>query len=327
MKKYNALSMFKDLENVALIAHIEPDPDALSSMVVLKEFLQKFFNVKNVDIFAECSGLTSSLQEILGNNNLNPEIKNYHLAIMMDSPNTERLGIYKTIFENTARTIVIDHHATNLYEGDFNIVEICSSTCEIVYSIIKEFNYSLSTIQQGKLYAGIITDTDNFKVGAISNRTFQIISEFAENVDREAIYNAFLANNTHKSMQLLSIAINNISSYNDGQIIITSISQNEAKSVSANHNDMCAIVNQIATINTAKLVCFIEPRNDKYYASMRSKQGYDVSEIARRNGGGGHVGAAAFVSELSLEETKELILKEFETQLANVIPSKKILFK
>lgn len=315
MKNYESLSKLKNLNNIALIAHIEPDPDALSSMVVFKEFLEQCFNVKQVDIFSECVEVRNSLVHILGEHSLNPKIKKYDAVIMMDCPNTLRLGMYKEIFDNSPFRVVIDHHATNNFDGEINIVEICSSTCEIIYAIMKEYDYNLSTKNQGKLYAGIITDTNNFKVGAITNRTFKIVGEFAENIDREAIYNTFLANNTQKSMELLSLAINNISSYENGKIIITYITNEEAKTRGADHSDMCAIVNQIATINSSKLVCFIEPRGEKYHASMRAKKGYDVSSIASRNGGGGHVGAAAFVSEKSLDEIKELVLKEFLNQL------------
>ena len=268
----------------------------------------------------------NSLIHILGNEKLNPDIQNYDAAIMMDCPNTLRLGVYKDIFDKSPLKIVIDHHATNNFDGEINIVEICSSTCEIVYAITKEFNYEVSTVNQGKLYAGIITDTNNFKVGAITNRTFKLVGDFAENIDREVIYNTFLANNTEKSMSLLALAINNISTHNNGEIIITFITKDDAIMRGATHTDMCAIVNQIATINTAKLVCFIEPRGEKYHVSMRARKGYDVSEIATRNGGGGHVGAAAFVSTETLENTKTLILNEFQNQLKISKPINKSVF-
>ena len=112
---------------------------------------------------------------------------------MMDCPNTDRLGIYKNLFLDAKLKIVIDHHATNNYDGDINIVELCSSTCEIVYNILNSFNFEISKANQGKLYAGLITDTNNFTVGKITNTTFKIASEFTDNINREEIYKAFLS--------------------------------------------------------------------------------------------------------------------------------------
>ena len=327
MKTYENLNQLKNTKSVCLIAHIEPDPDALASMVVFRDFLKSYFKIKKVDIFAEHQSMSDNLKEILETVKINPNCSNYETAIMMDCPNTDRLGIYKPLFEQAKHKIVIDHHATNNNDGEINIVDICSSTCEIVYSIIKYFRYQLSTAQQGKLYAGIITDTNNFSVGAIKNRTFEIVGEFAENIDREAIYKAFLANNTQKSMQLLSIAIQNIVSFEHGQIIITHITLEDAERHKAQHIDMCGIVNQIASINSAKLICFIEPRNNKYYVSMRAKRGYDVSQIAKSNGGGGHIGAAAYISDKSLKETEQQILQDFRENLSNVKPVTVKIFK
>ena len=327
MKTYENLNQLKNTKSVCLIAHIEPDPDALASMIVFRDFLKHHFQIPVVDIFSEHKTRTDSLQEILGEIEINKQSTFYETAIMMDCPNTDRLGEYKQLFEKAKQTIVIDHHATNNYDGNINIVEICSSTCEIVYSILNYFNYALTSSQQGKLYAGIITDTNNFTVGALTNRTFKIVSNFAENIDRESIYKAFLANNTEKSMKLLSIAIQNIESYENKQIIITHITHEDAKLNLAEHIDMCGIVNQIASINTAKLICFIEPRNNKYYVSMRAKKGYDVSEIAKRHGGGGHVGAAAYISDKSLSNTKQEILEEFNENLTKFKPEKLKLFR
>lgn len=324
MINYSELNILNNVKSVCLISHITPDPDAISSMVVLGEFIEKHFNVETVDLFAEATNLSDGLLEILDDKNLNRNtLEKYDIAIMMDAPNIDRLGCFKPLFTNANHRIVIDHHATNNFPGDINIVEICSSTCEIVYSILKEFNFKLSKEQMGKLYAGIITDTNNFVVGEITEKTFNIASEFTNFINREAIYKAFLANNTLKNMQLLSLAIENLSSYEHNQIIITHITLEQAKKYNTTHDNYCGLINKIATINSSKLVCLIEPQDDIFYVSMRAKSDYDVSVIAKKYGGGGHVGAAAFTSTLSLEEIHEIILNEFRTQLTKT-KSKKI---
>ena len=327
MNNYEKLNQIKNANSICLISHISPDPDAIASMVVFCEFLKSHFDVNRVDIFAETTNLSDGLLEILEDTKLNPTPADcYDIAIMMDAPNIDRLGIYKELFINAKQTIVIDHHATNNYSGNINIVEMCSSTCEIIYSILKHFNYETTKSQKGKLYAGIITDTNNFVVGAITENTFAIASEFTNQINREAIYKAFLANNTLKNMQLLSLAIENLASYEHNQIIITHITSEQAKKYNTTHDNFCGLINKIATINSCKLVCLIEPQDDMFYVSMRAKTNYDVSIIAKKFGGGGHVGAAAFTSTLTLNEIHELILEEFRNQLSKIKEKKMNLF-
>lgn len=316
MKKYKILETLKDSVSVCLITHIDPDADALSSAVVLRDFIKKQFNVKCVDIFSECKHVSDYLQPILGNIKINKKTnKKYHTAIMMDSPNIDRLGIYSILFKGAKQKIVIDHHLTNNFCGDINIVENVSSTCEILFSILKEYNFEINKENQGKLYAGIITDTNNFAVGNVSDKTFEIAAEFSKNINREAIYYHFLSNNTLKSLNLLSLAIQNIVTFDHNQIIISHISKEEAQKYNANDDDYKGIINKLASVNPAKYICFIKPKEDYYYIELRGRRGADVSKIAKSNGGGGHKGASGFISKNSLQVIEQNILLEFRKTL------------
>lgn len=314
MKNYSKLNELEKAKSVCLLTHINPDADALCSAIVLRDFLKKHFNISKVDIFAEGNNLPESYTPILGTVKINKSIQNYQVAIMLDSPNTDRLGIYKSLFFKAKTKIVIDHHATNNFDGDINIVEIVSSTCEIVYSILKYYKYKISNTNKGKLYAGIITDTNNFTVGAVTSNTFKIASEFENYINREAIFNNFLGNNSLKNMQLLSLAIQNIVTFDHNQIVISHISHEEAKKFKADYNDFNGIINRLATINVARYICFIYPKDDHYYISMRGRKGADVSSIAKIYGGGGHAGAAAFPSYKQLKDIEQLILTSFRNE-------------
>jgi len=326
MKIFNDLNILNNKKSVCILTHMQPDADALSSAVVLREFLKNNFKISKVDIFAEFVNLPEHYYSILGNVKINKAISSYQTAIMLDCPNTDRLGFYKDLFLNAKTKIVIDHHTTNNNDGEVNIIQNVSSTCEIIYSILKHFKYPISPQNQGKLYAGIITDTNNFTVGKITSTTFKIASEFNKNINRESIYNTFLANNSLKNIQLLSLAIQNTVSFDHGQIIISHITHQEAQKYKTSFEDYYGIVNSLATINSAKLICFIKPKNNCYYVGMRGRKGADVSTIAKVNGGGGHIGAAAFESNKSLQEIEQLILTSFRSELSKLKPVKDKIF-
>ncbi len=321
MNKYKNLNMLRKAKKVCLIGHIEPDPDAISSMVVLSEFIRDHFKIGHIDLFGETVQLSNNLYSILGekeliqNVNSIPHELTFDTVVMMDCPNTDRLGVFKPLFEKASQTIVIDHHATNDFSGDLNIVEICSSTCEIVSAILYDFKYNITDSQMGKLYAGMITDTNNFSVGEIKERTFQIAGQFVEHINRDEIYKTYMANTSLKNLKVLSMAIENISSYENDQILITHIDHKTATENMITKNDLCGLINKIATVSTAKLVCFVEPRDNSYYVSMRAKKGFNVAKIAKTHNGGGHVGAAAFSTDLNITEIEKIILADFKKEL------------
>ena len=326
MNTYDNLKILNKSEKVCIIGHLEPDADALSSMVVLRDFLINFFNIKTVDLFAEVSNFyRSGCDEILEDIPMNQKMDIYDTAIMLDSPKSERLGKYEVLYNNANTKIVIDHHQTNNYSGDVNIVEICSSTCEIIFSILEHFNYNLSSSQKGKIYAGIITDTNNFTVGEYGSRTFDIVSKIISDINSYEIYNHFLAKTTLKNMQLQALAMQNLKTFFDGKVLITYITKEQAQLLDVKFEDYKGIINRLATIKPNIFVCFSYPKDDEYYVSMRAKPNFDVSIIAKKYNGGGHTGASAFMSKNSLQNIENELLSDFEIQLkSNQIKKEKI---
>lgn len=325
MEIYNLLQTLKTSKSVCLIGHLSPDTDALASMIVFKDFLNNYFKIETVDIFTEEFNPDDEyFLELVENTEINPPLKTYDTAIVMDAPNIERLGIYKELFKSASKKIVIDHHATNDNSGDINIVEMRSSTCEIVYSILSYFNYQIPDENKGKLYAGIITDTNNFTVGNFDNRTFRIASEIVDDINKNDIYQHFLANNSLSQMRMLSVAIQNLKTFENGKIIISHVEKEDIQS--ATLEDCSGIINKLATISGSKLICFIYPKTDGYYVSMRAKEGFDVASIAKQNGGGGHTGAAAYLSHQNLESIQDDIIVQFTQQLKQIARAKKRLF-
>lgn len=316
MNTYDDILQIKHSTRVALIGHINPDADALCSMVVFKNFLQTNFNIPVVDLYAEINNLSDTYLPILEENTLNTgNEENYDFAISLDCASTQLILKYLNIFQNAKHTMVIDHHNTNPKFGEYNIIEYCSSTCELIYKILTHFNYNFSVEDYGKIYAGIITDTNNLTVGNMSKNTFNIAGECYEYSNCENIYNHFFSNNNLKNQKTFACAIKNSTIYNNGRILISKISYDEDFELKAKIEDYMGIINRLSKTKDVELVCFIYPRNGNYYVSMRARKGYDVSTIAKSHGGGGHTGAAAFESSLPLEDISNIIVEEFNNEI------------
>lgn len=314
MKKYRELLKLKNVKSVCLIGHLNPDVDAIASMLVFKNFLTSKLNVKEVDIFADTKGhIDSQCEYILGEDKINPKPSNYDFAIVMDCPKAteDRLGIYKPLFDNANFKFVIDHHDTNEKFGNVNYVEVVSSTCEIVYNILSSYKYKFSDDDLKKIYSGIVTDTGNFSVGAFNSKTYEIGSACCKQIDVKPIRDALMSNLSFKNLKTFGLAISNAKTYENDQIMITSISKEEVEENNISEDDCIAIINRLAQTAKVKLVSFIHYKNDQYYVSMRAKPEYDISVFAKNSGGGGHKGAAAFNSNEPLEKLKSNVLENF----------------
>ncbi len=316
MKNYKSLKILKRVSSACLIAHINPDADAICSLYAMKDFLTNKFNIKSVDIFAENDGaLNENYKNLLGANTLNPTPKKYDASISLDCTTPERMGKYITVFNQSPIQICIDHHATNNFKLNLQYVEQTSSTCEILYAIFNEFNYAPPAKTMARIYCGLIADTNNFTVGNISQRTFNTAGACAKMIDVNYYYNLIFNNRSLSSMQILSLAIKNITTYKDGKIIISSISNQEIDNKKITANDFEGIINQLAQIAGNIFTCFIYPIKDSFYVSMRAKKGFDVGVIAKQFNGGGHIGASAFQTTKPIEEIKQDVLAEFNKQI------------
>ena len=317
MKNYQKLSVLKNSKNVCIIGHLNADTDALCSMVCLRDFLLSTFPDLNIYLATDTKVIQNNYLSILEDIPLNNIPDNIDTAISIDCPNINRLGKYSEIFEKSKTKIVIDHHLTTTNFGDINIVEITSSSCEIVYNIMNEFNYKISKQVLGKLYAGVITDTMNFTVGTLTDTTYEIASTSSKTIDVQSIYDNFLNHHSLINMKLLAESIDNLKTYFDGKINISYIRRQSIKKLKATFDEYTGIINKLASIQNNLMSCLIEPKENLYYVSLRGKRGYNVGEIAKKYGGGGHAGAAAFDSRLPLRKIKRLILEEFSVLLKN----------
>lgn len=317
MKRFSEIKLLKNLKKVCLVAHRNPDADAIASMLVFKNFLLEKFRIKTVDVFADCEKFPRECLYFASENEINPRMDEYDAVVMMDCPNAteERLGKYLPLFLNTEIKICIDHHSTNLNLGRLNYVEKISSTCEIVFNILEEFNYNFTKQDLIKIYSGIITDTNNFSVGEFGKRSFEIASVCAGEIDTIDVYLNFFSNNTLKNMQVLAKSIENIKNFKNNQIIISHISKVEAKKFNINQQDYIGIINRLKTIANSKFVCFIYPKDNGYYVSLRADKHHNVAVIAQKYGGGGHVGASAFMSFNDISTIEKIIIEEFSAQL------------
>lgn len=314
----NIEPLIKEIENsnnIVIAGHISPDGDAICSSLALAMAIEKMG--KAPIVLLEDFGSTYDYIEgksLIYKENYN-DIENIDLFISADCADIERLGNYKVVFEKAKKTVNIDHHISNNNFAGLNIVNPkSSSTSEIMFEIINHIgaiDFNIATA----LYTGIVFDTGGFKYNCTSKRTHQIAGELIEQgIDTSKIHSIILTIHSLESSRLLAKAINNI--YIEDDIIISTLSMEEIKSLEATSNSTGTIIPYLLDTKFVNIAIFLYEKEDgSIKVSFRSKS-IDVNKIANYFGGGGHILASgATLKNISLEQAKEDVLAQ--VRLAN----------
>ena len=320
MSKVSRLSQLLEQSNsIAVIAHVNPDGDSIGSILSLGLALKKLY--KNVDILLndEFPGRFKYLPGVHHIKKHDSEVKGYDLVFALDCGDVNRLGDSVSLVANSNTVVNIDHHVSNDSFGNINFVEVeASSTCEIVYKVIKE----ILSIEIDKdiatcLYTGIVSDTGSFKYDNTSPYTLRVAADLMElGIDTGEISHYLYHNNSLNSILFLAAILKNMEILLDGKVAIITMTLDDIKSFDVQHEEMEGLINYCRDIEGVEVaVSLREMENNTTKASFRGKTYFDVNQLASKFGGGGHKKASGATITNNLIEAKKLILQHIEKMI------------
>ena len=162
-------------KSIILTAHINPDGDALGSLLafyfMIDEYCKKNNMEKMIKIVVddklpkymrhfEDTGLIWDYEKFCEKFKKNfQNNEKFDLFISLDCANQERYERAAEIKKLSKKSINIDHHVSNTEHADFNYVEDICSTGELLYQFLKIFDIELTKKIAEYMYLGIINDT------------------------------------------------------------------------------------------------------------------------------------------------------------------------
>ena len=305
----------ENANSILILTHENPDGDAIGSSIGFMHGLKKLD--KKVDVYIpELSkvydflpGYEEVKTELTGN-------EEYDLCIALDSSDVERLGFGKEWFKKIGNTIVIDHHITNQNFGDANYVNaVASSTCQNIIVILAALEVAINKDMATCIYSGMLTDTGGFRYN-VQSETFEFAGMLLETgVDIAKIYRRLFDETTEARTRLLARALDRLEILENGKIAYTYITDKDFEELHNENGDQENIVNYGRNIAGVEVSIFIREKDGRYKVSLRSNDYVDVSRIAAKYAGGGHIKAAGFELGMSLEQAKDVVIKEIVSQL------------
>lgn len=317
------ITHLRSAESILISSHVMPDGDNIGALCAMGIALQNGgfpVRVANLDPlprlyqFMPGQERIESLRDVI---NDGP----FDLFLMLDCSDETRVGLPQ--FMDFGRTVAsLDHHAGNTMFADINLVEpLCSSTCELVFHLLKKMEISLDPDVATALFTGMTTDTIRFLTSACTPGFYQTVADLVRAGASPAdVGTACYMNYTLGGTRLLGQKLNDFTLECNNCLSWCLILEEERQSFGATLEDTGSVVNHILSVEGVEASIVFETEGDKVHLSMRSKTEFDVGEIARSIGGGGHLNAAGAVLTGGREVCREIIdmvssrLQEFLAQ-------------
>lgn len=293
--------------DIIISGHKNADFDSICSSLALTYGL-KGIN-KNVKVFIEPESIKKMTYFDLDNLLCDKFNSNDYTFIALDLNKISRLpNNMENCYLNANIKINIDHHNGNSTNADYILSDSnASSTCEIVYGIIKEMNIKLDKKLSELIFTGIVSDTDSFS-NNVSSKIFSIVSKLLKyDINPEFLIKKFYLEKTKDEMDIIMYINNNLKTSNFSYVVLDMKKELFNRVSYADISKKCIPV--ILNRSDIDLLMVIMDYGNKVKGEIRSKNNIDVSKLAELLTGGGHTNAAGFSNKKTIKEIIDITKK------------------
>jgi phosphoesterase RecJ-like protein len=314
-----AAQTIRDHDTFLVVAHENPDGDALGSLLGLTLGLRTLG--KDVVMYLAGSAPLPAEYKFLALDDLQRQVPadiGERVLLAVDCANERRISEERSAVEGAAMIVDIDHHHDNSRFGEVNlIVDDASSTAEIVRDLLRELDVPLTPEIALPLYVGLVTDTGRFQYTNTTPKALRLAAELVEaGADVHGVFRHVYETVQFAKLKLLARALERAQLFEGGRFVVSYLLKDDFGAVGAEEPYSEGIIDHLRSVEGSEMVALIrEPPRGEGPArriSLRSSHDeVDVSAIARVAGGGGHRQAAGFSSEKSIAEIIDFLRRQF----------------
>ena len=307
---------FANVRKTAIVGHIRPDGDCISSCLALYHYLKDNYGYE-ADVYLQPYPSVFDMlpDTAVIRHTVKPEV--YDVVYSIDCADADRIGAGKELFDSAKKRVMIDHHISNPIFGDVNYAKgEIGSACEVLYTLFEEdkINYNVAMC----LYTGMVHDTGVFQYSSTSPETMRIAGELMKTgFDFSKIIDESFYQKTYVQNQVMGRVLAESIMLLDGKCIIGYLKKKDLEFYGVDGKDLDGIVSQLRLTQGVEVAMFIyELETQSFKVSLRSNGKVDVSKIAVYFGGGGHKRAAGCDLQGSMYDVinniSEQICKQFQ---------------
>ena len=299
-------------DSILLTSHVHPDGDAIGSCLAMYHVLKGMGKEVQVVIDDHVPDIYDILPGF-------GEIQRYEgqplaadLVVLLDARPGREGRVCSAV---SAPVLNIDHHVSNDGSADYTYVEPeASATAEVLCLLFKAWGIGMTEGIASCLYMGIATDTGFFTFPNTRPETMELCANLMRAGANPARLSAAVQKKTFHEVEELARGLGTMELFAEGRAV--GIFLDESFKGLELTDDLIDMVRYIDGIAIAVLLKAEEEKSCR--VRMRSEV-LDVSELARKLGGGGHREAAGATLRDGFAEAKEILKKEVSRYLLDMM--------
>jgi phosphoesterase RecJ-like protein len=335
MQHLNSLKkILESPRQIVITTHYKPDADALGSSLGLAGYLQKKgHNVRVISPsdFPDFLSWMPGAERVI---NYDDEAKKAEadqlvadadLIFCLDFNSLKRINaLGEVVGKSSCPKVLIDHHLEPEPFAAYQFWSVeAAATAELVYELIRDLGDEalIDPPIAECLYAGILTDTGQFKHPNTTRNVHLVTAELITlGADTAKVGKLIYDNNSLDRLKFIGYALSRkLRVMKKFRTAYFWISAEDLKKYNSKTGDTEGLVNYGLSLKDVVFSAVIIERPEGVRLSLRSKGSFSVNEFARKYfDGGGHPNAAGGTSKENLEDTVvqfESIVKTYEKQL------------
>ncbi|MEJ6734676.1 MAG: bifunctional oligoribonuclease/PAP phosphatase NrnA [Flavobacteriales bacterium] len=316
--------MLSSPKKIVITTHKGPDGDAIGSSLALGNYLIK----KGHDVtvitpneypkFLKWMKGDKQVIEFCHNIKKASEITNKaEIIFCLDFNTLSRIDTFEPVVSaSKAYKALIDHHQQpDTFDFNYSDTNACS-TAQMIFEFINAFD-DLDYIDRDIaecIYAGILTDTGNFRFKSVTSRTHEVVAHLiSKGAQTHLVNDRIYDNNSVSRLKLLGYCLNDkLEVLPEYSSAIINLTHKELDRFNFQKGDTEGVVNYALSIEGISVAAFFVERDGLVKISFRSKGDFSVNQLARDHfNGGGHINAAggAYGSDINkaIEKFKEIL--------------------
>ena len=290
-------------DKIIITSHIHPDGDAIGSCLAMYHVLKGMGKEVQVVIDDHVPDIYDILPGF-------GEIQRYagqpleaDLVVLLDARPGREGRVCSAV---PAPVLNIDHHVSNDGSADYTYVEPeASATAEVLYLLFKAWGTGMTEGIASCLYMGIATDTGFFAFPNTRPETMELCANLMRAGANPARLSAAVQRKNFHEVQELARGLGTMELFAEGRAV--GIFLDESFKGLELTDDLIDMVRYIDGIAIAVL---LKAEDEKSCRVRMRSEVLDVSELARKLGGGGHREAAGATIGADFDTAKDILKKE-----------------
>ncbi|MBQ3518869.1 MAG: bifunctional oligoribonuclease/PAP phosphatase NrnA [Clostridia bacterium] len=307
-----AAARLREMDDILLLTHRNPDGDAAGSLWALYRLLTKLGKRVKFQLVGKVP------ENLLFAAECEAEDFEEKFIVAVDLAEATLLGEALQPVYGEKIDLNIDHHGSNTFFAKETFLDAkAAAAAQLVYSLYEEMNVPIDVRSAEQLYIGLSTDTGCFRYGNTNSEALHTAAELVGiGIDNGDINRRIFETKSKAYIQFEALAMSNLRMHFDGKCAVMALTKDMFTRTGLDESETHMIAGLPRQVEGVLVGATIKEKdNGLCRVSLRSNEPVDVSAIAKTFGGGGHKLAAGCDLYGTVSKATADLLKEIEAAL------------